>query len=124
MNNSTPKRNQTKPGNGTTPDDDEFDLSTLGGRPSSGTPPNLNPNATTPLFPTEGTYPTGAPGSRGYTGPPGLPGEPGPKGEPGRDGLSGQHGIPGPPGHVFMVPVILREMELSRIYFLIPMNIS
>lgn len=89
-----PKKNQTVD-NKPTPDN-EFDLSTLGGKPQTGSPPVTEHNFTPPISrqPNE-DFET----LRGY------PGEPGPKGEPGRDGLDGQHGIPGPPGHVFMVPV-------------------
>lgn len=100
-----PKKNETLPGS-PIPDDD-FDLSTLGGRPQTGSPPEVKPNATqtTQTYqPIGEPFPTAMP-SRGYPGPQGYPGEPGPKGDPGRDGLPGSHGIPGPPGHVFMVPV-------------------
>lgn len=44
---------------------------------------------------------------RGYQGSTGLPGPRGPKGDPGRDGIAGTDGIQGPPGHVFVIPVII-----------------
>lgn len=90
----------------------DFDLSTLGGNPRAGTPPQSAPNRTatepttnSPFQPLEEQFSNEPKGFRGYPGPQGYPGEPGPKGEPGRDGLHGQPGIPGPAGHVFMVPV-------------------
>lgn len=46
-------------------------------------------------------------GPRGYPGPPGPQGPRGPKGESGRPGAEGLQGYQGPPGHVFVVPVLL-----------------
>lgn len=52
-------------------------------------------------------------GPKGRTGPAGAFGEPGLKGEPGRDGIPGQNGVSGPPGHVFMIPVKIRNFGES-----------
>lgn len=90
LNPSTPRKNQTT--SEFPIPDDEFDLSTLGGKPQSGSPPDLQPNSTTSTnFPSEEEpFGTASPGGRGYTGPPGYPGQPGPQGDPGRDGLPGE----------------------------------